>query len=185
MSDGRPTKVKCHRKAHTSFLLERPLPSRTSVENVNMSAKPTIILVHGAWHQPAHLDAVVNRLRDAGFETKAPKLPSVGISSDPGNALHLDAAAVRDALSEVIVHQGQDVVLVMHSYGGLAGTEGYGMFQESRKSGPTDSSAGVRRLVYLAAHGAIEKGTVHRSDMNLPYLTIDVWPFGSPAVTTL
>lgn len=137
-----------------------------------MSPRPTIILVHGAYHQPEHFDVVAKHLDEAGFKVVRPRLPSVGMSSDPGGALHLDAGAVRDALHEEIIQQGNDVVLVMHSYGGLAGSKGYGMFQTGRAMA---KSHGVRRLVYLAAHGAVEKGTVFiLEDVNPPHLSVDV-----------
>lgn len=137
-----------------------------------MSQRPTIILVHGAYHQPEHFDVVTNYLNEAGFKVVRPRLPSVGMTSDPGDALHLDAGAVRDALHEEIVQQGNDVVLVMHSYGGLAGSEGYGMFQTGLGSA---KSLGVRRLVYLAAHGVVDKGFVFiPEDVNPPHLSINV-----------
>lgn len=151
------------------------LPCHTaSAPQETMPKKPTIIIVHGAYHRPEHFDAVVGHLHAAGYETLLPRLPSVGLSSDPGGALHLDAAVVRDALKQVIVDNGRDAVLVMHSYGGVAGTEGYGMFREAHSPQDVDS-AQVRRLVYLAAHGAHEKGIVHRPDAaQLPHISVDV-----------
>lgn len=151
-----------------------------------MSRRPTIILVHGAYHQPEHFDLVANYLKDAGFKVVRPRLPSVGMSSDPGGALHLDAGAVRDALHDEIVQQGNDAVLVMHSYGGLAGSEGYGMFQTGLA---VAESPGVRRLVYLAAHGAVGKGTVFIPEgVNPPHLSIDVrnhlYNFQHPLILT-
>ena len=38
------------------------------------SAKPTIVLVHGAWAGPAAWDQVVAQLRDDGYRTVTPKL---------------------------------------------------------------------------------------------------------------
>lgn len=124
-----------------------------------MSRKPTLILVHGAFHQPEHFDAIAEKLRTAGYSVVLPRLPSVGLSSDPGGALHLDAGAVRNALNSEITGRWNDVVLIMHSYGGLAGTEGYGMFQRSQPQAQEADSPRVRRLVYLAAHGPVGPGT--------------------------
>lgn len=136
---------------------------------------PTIVLVHGAFHQPEHFNGVASELRNAGFKVVTPRLPSVGLSSDPGSALHLDGAAVRDSLHDVIVERESDAVVVMHSYGGLAGTEGYGMFQEEHSSSQDARSPRVRRLVYLAAHGAVEKGAMFVNlDAKPPHLSIDV-----------
>lgn len=138
-----------------------------------MSRRLTIILVHGAYHQPEHFDSVATLLRDAGYDVTLPRLPSVGLPSDPGDALHLDAAAVQDALNEVVIHRGQDAVMVMHSYGGLAGTEGYGMFREA--SALEQGQGRVQRLVYLAAHGAVDKGSIFLPpDVKPPHLSFDV-----------
>ena len=140
-----------------------------------MSQRPTIILVHGAFHQPEHFDEVAKHLNGSDFRVVRPRLPSVGMASDPGSALHLDAGTVRDALDEVVIQQRSDAVLVMHSYGGLAGSEGYGMFQEGLAVAPSAESPQVRRLVYLAAHGPVERGTVFLpEDTRPPHLSIDV-----------
>lgn len=80
-------------------------------------SKPAIVLVHGAWHNPTHWDRVATPLRKGGYEVKAPQLPSVGVSKDPGGALSKDAETVADAI-RTYTSQGRDVVVVMHSYGG-------------------------------------------------------------------
>lgn len=140
-----------------------------------MARDPTVIIVHGAYHQPEHFNTVAAHLRDAGLEVVLPRLPSVGLTADPGGALHLDAAIIRDTLKEVIVDEGNDALLMMHSYGGLAGTEGFGMFQEEGYRTEGSPSAKVKRLVYLVAHGAVEKGHVHiPADVNPPHLVFDV-----------
>lgn len=41
-----------------------------------MASKPTIVLVHGASHTPAHFQNVISRLEKAGYEVEAPHNPS-------------------------------------------------------------------------------------------------------------
>lgn len=100
-----------------------------------MNASPTFVLVHSAWHGPWAWEPVVERLGAEGIEARLVKLPSVG--SDPAalGDLYDDARAVREAIDAV---EGPAVV-VGHSYGGEAMTEG--------AADATD----VLRLVYLTA----------------------------------
>ncbi|GAA1527139.1 alpha/beta fold hydrolase [Actinomadura kijaniata] len=72
----------------------------------------TFVLVHGAWHGPWAWDRVVPPLRAAGARTLTPDLSAV---QDVG--LHDHARTVVAALDTV--PDGEDVVLVGHSYAGL------------------------------------------------------------------
>jgi len=72
----------------------------------------TFVLVHGAWHGPWAWDRVVPLLHAAGTRTRTPDL---GADADQG--LHDQAGAVVAALDTV--PEGDDVVLVGHSYAGL------------------------------------------------------------------
>lgn len=74
---------------------------------------PTFVLVHGAWHGPWAWDRVVPLLHDAGMRTLTPDLSTPG---DQG--LHDHAAAVAAAVDTVA--DQDDIVLVGHSYAGLA-----------------------------------------------------------------
>ena len=71
------------------------------------TAKPTIVLVHGAWASPAAWDQVVAELRDGGYRTVTPKLDLLSIEGD--------TAIVRSALDAI----GGKKILVGHSYGGI------------------------------------------------------------------
>lgn len=91
-------------------------------------ARPTIVLVHGAFAGPASWDAVAALLRDDGYEVVVPVNPLRGPT--------VDAAAVREALDAIT----GDVILVGHSYGGIPIT--------NAATGDPD----VRALVYVAAY---------------------------------
>lgn len=111
--------------------------------------KPAMVIAHGAWHVPAHYEPMAKPLREAGYEVIIPQHKSVGAESDPGNALQKDAAAIADILRELLV-SGKDIILVMHSYGGIAGSEAVGMLYD--KQAPTEFDGRIKRLVFLAAH---------------------------------
>jgi pimeloyl-ACP methyl ester carboxylesterase len=70
------------------------------------SAKPTIVLVHGAWANTASWSGVVARLEAEGYTVDAPP--------NPLRSLNGDAATIADFLHTI---KGP-IVLVGHSYGG-------------------------------------------------------------------
>ncbi len=81
--------------------------------------RPTLLLVHGAWHGSWCWEPVRTRLADRGWPVATVDLPSVAPAEErPG--LHDDARAVREALDAI----DGPVVVVAHSYGGAAVSEG-------------------------------------------------------------
>ena len=74
------------------------------------TAKPVIVLEHGAWADASSWDGVISRLAHAGYTVYAPPNPLRGVSSD--------AAYLRDFLTQNPALAGRQVVLVGHSYGG-------------------------------------------------------------------
>ena len=93
--------------------------------------KPTLVLVHGAWHNAAGFDALRAELQKVGISSVAVSLKSAGDGGD----MYGDAAIVRAAVDEI---EGE-VVVLGHSYGGLAITQGLAGVSK------------VRGLVYLTA----------------------------------
>jgi pimeloyl-ACP methyl ester carboxylesterase len=69
-------------------------------------AKPTVVLVHGAWADGSSWNKVVSELQDHGYTVRVPPNP---LRSLPG-----DSATVRSFLSTI----PGPIVLVGHSYGG-------------------------------------------------------------------
>lgn len=77
--------------------------------------KPTIVLVHGAWHGAWCWQRVVASLTTRQCDVRTVELPSVGAGPNANIRLESDAAAVRAVVSEV----DGPVVLCGHSYGGM------------------------------------------------------------------
>ncbi len=80
-----------------------------------MSAKPTLLFVHGAWHGAWAWDRVRSLLHERGWETEAIDLPTVHAEDPRGLTLADDAEAVAAAVQRI----GRPVVVVAHSYGGV------------------------------------------------------------------
>lgn len=106
--------------------------------------KPTIIFVSGAWHKAELYAPLTNALLARGFAVLAPTLPSVGGTCD---GFDDDVSTIR-ALIDQEVSAVHEVVILMHSYGGLVGSaaaRGYSK-QELQKD-----NTGVIKMIYMTA----------------------------------
>jgi len=74
------------------------------------SAKPVIVLVHGAWADASGWSSVISRLQRRGFTVYAPPNPLRGLPQD--------SVYIHDFLTQNAALQGKPIVLVAHSYGG-------------------------------------------------------------------
>ncbi|THX64249.1 hypothetical protein D6D08_08029 [Aureobasidium pullulans] len=110
-------------------------------------SKPSIVLVPGAWHVPAHFNQVIDKLEDQGYVCLCVNLPTN--TRDPlvdGRLLGIedDVAAIRAAVTNQL-DAGNDVVVVTHSYGTVPGTAALtGLNLKARKTaGNTNGVVGV------------------------------------------
>ncbi|MET0283350.1 MAG: alpha/beta hydrolase [Polyangiales bacterium] len=92
-----------------------------------LSNKPSLLLVHGAWADGSGFQFVIPLLERAGYTVTAAQLPLTSVADD---------VAVTKRL---IDSQPGDVILVAHSYGGVA------------ISAASYQNPKVRGLVYLAS----------------------------------
>ena len=97
--------------------------------------KPTILLVPGAWFPPSAYNAFSQAVRIAGYPIKSAPYPSL----DPKDPMHADAASDTNFIREnfllpLVDIEEKDVVVVMHSYGGIPGSgAARGLAKEIRK----------------------------------------------------
>jgi pimeloyl-ACP methyl ester carboxylesterase len=97
-----------------------------------MSARPNIVLVHGAWADGSCWASVVESLQAEGFTVTAPQFPETSLADDVAR------------LRQVLKRQDGPTVVVGHSYGGQIVTA----------LGP--DAPNVVGLVYIAAFGLDE-----------------------------
>lgn len=108
----------------------------------------TFVLVTGAWHTPSCFDPLAKLLREAGYEVVSKKHPSVG-GNPPVASFDPDVEVIRQPIEEE-ADKGQNVILLMHSYGGVPGTEACkGLDKNTRARG--GKKGGVTRLIYCTA----------------------------------
>ena len=99
-----------------------------------MTQRPTLLLVHGAWHGAWCWETLQDVLETRGWIVRTVDLPTIH-SDDPATlTMYDDARTVADAVDAI----GGPVVVVAHSYGGIPVTQGA-------------TSPNVLRIVYIAA----------------------------------
>ncbi|KAJ9614384.1 hypothetical protein H2200_002520 [Cladophialophora chaetospira] len=98
-------------------------------------AKPTIILLPGAWHSPAHYDKLRAVLKHHGYETEAVALATVN-PKDPANTDADSDVEVISAAIKKVLDSGKDAILVTHSYSGIPGQSAAYSFVEPGEGGP-------------------------------------------------
>ncbi|BBN05663.1 protein MpPSK [Marchantia polymorpha subsp. ruderalis] len=122
------------------------------------TSKPTLVIIHGAWHTPANYSSLTTALEAAGYEVDVPRLPSMNEARPPTADLGTDTDHVRSYV-EKLVNDGKAVVVIMHSYGGQVGTNalhGLGL-QERAKAA---KAGGVSHLIYMCAFALPEGGSM-------------------------
>ena len=98
----------------------------------NAAAKPTVVLVHGAWANNASWSGVIERLQAEGYTVDAPPNPLQSLSGD--------AATIAAFLNTIT----GPIVLVGHSYGGAVITNA------------ATGNSNVKALVYVDAFAPAE-----------------------------
>src|SRR6476659_9654070 len=98
-----------------------------------MTARPNVVLVHGAWADGSCWHGVIEGLQSEGYEVIAPQFPLTSLSDDVAR------------LRQVLARQSAPTIIIGHSYGGqiisALGTD----------------APGVVGLVYVAAF-ALDEG---------------------------
>ncbi|OOF92058.1 hypothetical protein ASPCADRAFT_509554 [Aspergillus carbonarius ITEM 5010] len=113
-----------------------------------MPSAPTIVLVPGAWCTPIIYDPLRAILTSRGLSSISPAHPSIG-AEPPSKTLADDVAHLRSELV-ALIEEGKDVVVVLHSYGGVVGSgavEGLGKEQRAQQG----KQGGVVLVVYMSA----------------------------------
>ena len=108
---------------------------------------PTILLVGGAWHTADYLKPLATALEAADYSTITLALPSVG--ANPSKLDFGDDVALIRSMALNLAAEGKDIVAVLHSFGGVVGTEalqGLGELTSSK-----EGTGVVLGLVYIAS----------------------------------
>lgn len=100
------------------------------------AGRPTLLLVHGAWHRPSSWSKLQDALAVRGYRTDTVALPSAGVEPTPTAGMYDDAAVIRRKVDAM----DGPVVVLSHSYGGVPVTQGVA------------GADNVTGLIYLSAY---------------------------------
>jgi hypothetical protein len=136
--------------------------------------KPIFVCIPGASHSHLIYDPLRSALSAHDYTAIPLALPSIG-----GNPVTYDftedVQAIRKVVTE-LVDSGQEVIVVMHAYGGLPGGEalrGLGKIEREREG----LRGGVVRLIFIMSWMAKEgfQGSARGDVSNMfPYMKVDV-----------
>ncbi len=114
------------------------------------ATKPTILLLLGAWFHPSTYNTFLSHLQKLSFPTAYAPYPSLD-PSDPStaDAAHDTEVVLKDSLLPLIEDDGKDVVLIMHSYGGVPGSSAARGLSKAQRS-KDGKKGGVVGLIYVS-----------------------------------
>ncbi|KAI0023170.1 alpha/beta-hydrolase [Xylariomycetidae sp. FL0641] len=119
-----------------------------------MTGLPTILLIQGSFQLPEVYSKLNSALVAEGYPVVQPALPSLTDHDDPdfpSRSLTDDVVAVQVELKRLVEQEGRDVLVAMHSYGGLVGSDA--VLEELTASHRKEKGlpGGVIRLFFFAA----------------------------------
>jgi pimeloyl-ACP methyl ester carboxylesterase len=116
------------------------------------SMLPTILAVPGAWHTVESFDTMKKIFTDRNYDFVSQNAPGV---IEANSTVTGDAASLRTNLLQPLVEAGKDVIVMMHSYGGMYGSQAVqGLSKRERKK--SGKQGGVVSLVYVSAVTPLE-----------------------------
>ncbi|GAB1198169.1 hypothetical protein APSETT444_007477 [Aspergillus pseudonomiae] len=104
---------------------------------VTTTSRPTILVIHGAWHHPEFYAPFCKAFENLGYEAVCPHLLTCNNDVPPTKKLEDDVALIRQT-AQSLLDDGKAVVAVMHSYGGIVGTDAL-------------HGLAIKRLIYMTA----------------------------------
>ncbi|RGP64202.1 hypothetical protein FSPOR_8021 [Fusarium sporotrichioides] len=116
---------------------------------------PTILAVPGAWHTVESFDTVKKIFTDRSFDFVSQNAPGL---VDAKATVLSDASSLRTNLLEPLVEAGKDVIVLMHSYGGMYGSQAVQGLSKSERE-QSGKQGGVISLVYVSAVTPVEGKT--------------------------
>ena len=114
------------------------------------TTKPVIAIVPGSFSNASSYYALIDKIKALGFEAYVNNLPST-IRHPPEEPASLDDdTRFFRGIFEKLADQGKDIVVAMHSYGGLVGSEAVkGVAKADRQA--AGKHGGVVKLIYVTA----------------------------------
>ena len=135
-------------------------------------SKPTVLIVPGAWHGSIHMGPLTEHLSSHGYPSIALDLPTAGA---PDKDLYDDIAFITSHLEELISQQGKEVIVIVHSYGGIPGSSAARPFVKKERA-RNGKEGGVIGVLYISSWAMPAGKTVMDAveGMDVDWMKIDV-----------
>jgi len=139
----------------------------------------TVLFVHGAWHTPLFYQPTIQELHLRGYSALAPYLPTcdkTALAKDPDLDMIADAKVIEREITRLVIHEGKEVLLVTHSYGGVPGVEAVAEEFGRNYRAAHGNSGGVVGILGVSAFLIMPDTTLE--DLNegkpAPFVNVDV-----------
>lgn len=146
-----------------------------------------ILIVQGSFQTPLVYKLLSDGLEARGYSTSHPGLPSCSNTENPdfpSKTLIDDTEAVRNAVKHLVEHEKKTIVVVMHSYGGLVGSNAIDEELNIAHRRSAGLAGGVLHLFYFAAfvldkqQSVIGKfGESRNNDVRVSLQDLSVWRY--------
>ena len=110
--------------------------------------KPTIVFVPGAFHTSAHFEPISALLNQASFPTTTVEIPTTARAKTA--SYRDDVYAIRSLLERLVEEDGKEVLLALHSYGGVPGCQTVSGLERSKRKAE-GKPGGVIHVLFIAA----------------------------------
>jgi pimeloyl-ACP methyl ester carboxylesterase len=108
--------------------------------------KPTVVFIPGFWHTSEGFGPLATLLQKENYATTLVDLPSAGAHpSHPDYSQ--DVAAIRKIITD-LAHAGEEILLVMHSGGSIAGSDAVKDLSKKEREAE-GKKGGVVRMFYI------------------------------------
>ncbi|KPI40573.1 uncharacterized protein AB675_7703 [Cyphellophora attinorum] len=114
----------------------------------SLPPKPTIVWINGSFSPASFYTDVADGIRNRGYDIVVDTLPSSARTPPEKPATMEEDAAYFHDIVERLCDEGKDVVLAMHSYGGVVGSEcSRGLSKAERTA--AGQRGGITQLVFV------------------------------------
>ena len=113
--------------------------------------EPVIVLVHDMWHTPEHYRPYIIALEQSLFQVYCPLLSTSDLSLPSSHRTPMYDIYLLSELVKSLVSAGKKVIMVMHGYGGMIGSnvpEGLSIDYRAAQG----RRGGVMHLFYMSAY---------------------------------
>ena len=113
--------------------------------------EPVIVLLHDMWHTPGVYLPYIWALEQATFRVHCPQLPTCNPSLPPDKRSVSNDLLVLSVLLKSLLAAGKKVIVVMHGYGGIIGSNIPGTLSFDYRAARGEPG-GIIHLLYMCAY---------------------------------